>query len=328
MSAHAGGRLCERQRSWHRAVATAYTDTMSIVAAGSAPATPAAARFALVEAPRSLPWSTIVALRLRGRTLACASAALCVGLLLWADGVGGSGTRVIFWPTVDVEGIVANVDTMVITDGEHRYVEHDTSVTYAWGGEPRTARAPLRTQLQRGELCTVRVPPSRLDLAIPFDGDAPRSDPDTFVGASIVGIAWLVWLVAWRDNARDLRLLREGRISDATLVGRRTRKFERKREHFLTFSYPTHRGTAETTVLVDDDGRARLSDEREPMLYDAGDIHHAVLLDALPDHVRIDGDGRLTAIPWHRAARRALPLLAVLVAGTEALRLTGWVWGG
>jgi hypothetical protein len=64
------------------------------------------------------------------------------------------------------------------------------------------------------------------------------------------------------------------------------------------------------------------------MLYDAGDIHHAVLLDALPDHVRIDGDGRLTAIPWHRAARRALPLLAVLVAGTEALRLTGWVWGG
>ncbi|MBM4283180.1 MAG: hypothetical protein FJ137_21345 [Deltaproteobacteria bacterium] len=66
-----------------------------------------------------------------------------------------------------------------------------------------------------------------------------------------------------------------------------------------------------------------VDEEAELLVYDADRPGRALLLDALPDHVRVADDGSLTPIPWSRGLLRSIPLVAAVVLGGVMLAFLG-----
>ena len=116
-------------------------------------------------------------------------------------------------------------------------------------------------------------------------------------------------------NRRDLGLLRDGLLTRGTIVERTSRPVKSTTEWTLTFRYVTARDGAQTTrVVVRERDFGRLVDEEaELLVYGAARPERALLLDALPDHVRVAEDGSLTPIPWRRGLLRSIPLVAAVV---------------
>jgi hypothetical protein len=170
-----------------------------------------------------------------------------------------------------------------------------------------------------GEPVTAFVPRKRPDLAVAYRRGGPSlAGLVAFAIAALAGGA--VQAVALTRNARDLRVLRHGRLSEGKLVEKIEKPHRRGVNWTLVFSYPTTSGQQRTTVKVENANVDRLVDaDREPLVYDPHAPAYAVLLDALPDHVRVDDDGALTPVPWRRGLMRALPLAAVLAAGLWAV---------
>jgi hypothetical protein len=173
---------------------------------------------------------------------------------------------------------------------------------------------------------TAFVPHRRSDLAVAYRGSGPPLF-SRLVPLAIAGLAgFAVLAIALHRNVRDLRVLRHGRLSHGKVVEKTQRTHRRGVSWTLVFAYPTTGGPQRTTVKVDNAEVERLIDEeREPLVYDPRVPSYAVLLDALPDHVRVDDYGGLTSVPWGRGLVRALPIAAVLVAVVWGLFAIGWL---
>lgn len=119
------------------------------------------------------------------------------------------------------------------------------------------------------------------------------------------------------QGRRTLRLLREGRVAQATFVSQQPTNvtINERVVQELTFEYVTPEGRRRTfTHNTTDPGEVR-DERRETILYMPDEPDTATAVDALPKAVVVDEGGALTAGPGVRWAILAFPLLVTLVNG-------------
>ena len=117
-----------------------------------------------------------------------------------------------------------------------------------------------------------------------------------------------------------LRLLREGRVAEATFVSQQPTNttINGRVVQELTFEYSTpDRGRHTFTSSTTDPDELR-DERRETILYLPEEPDTATAVDQLPKAVVIDENGELAAAPGLRWAVLALPLLVTLVNGACA----------
>jgi hypothetical protein len=133
-----------------------------------------------------------------------------------------------------------------------------------------------------------------------------------------LGFRALLVVPQFRKNREDVQLLRDGLVARASIVEKRGRPGHRGLGTIwtLTFRFQTSQGTEHTfTGEANDRDVVRMLDEdTELVIYDPRDPDNAVLLDALPDHLRVAEDGSLTPIPWRRGLVRSIPVVVLIVS--------------
>lgn len=120
---------------------------------------------------------------------------------------------------------------------------------------------------------------------------------------------------------RTLRLLRDGRVAEATFVSQRPTNttINDRVVQELTFEYVTpDRGRRTFTTSTTDPDELR-DERRETILYLPEEPDTATAVDSLPTAVVVDEGGELAPVPGLRWAVLALPLLVALVNGACAV---------
>jgi hypothetical protein len=279
----------------------------------------------LRDAPRSIDVATRVAVLLKGEPVWMACLMILAGLLMGVDELRQTGAVALAFDGDEVPGVIETVVPRRRSSKGSTGSSWRITASASVGGARVMAHGTLRAQGAAGEPVTVFVPRRRPDLAVAYRGSGPpREGVLPYAIAGLAGVGVLV--VALHRNARDLRVLRHGRVSAGKIVEKTQRTHRRGVSWTLVFSYPTTAGPRRTTVKVENAEAERLVDEeREPLVYDPRAPSYAVLLDALPDRVRVDDHGALTPVPWQRGLVRALPIVAVLLALAWGLLATGLV---
>jgi hypothetical protein len=273
----------------------------------------------LRDAPRAIDGATRLAILLKGDAVWMSCLMMLVGLLFGAEELERTGAAALLFDGVEVPAVVESVE--VVRRSSKNGAKFDWQIRAAADvdGDRVVAHGTLSSAAAVGEPVMAFVPHKRPDLAVAYRRGGPSLvGVVAFAIAGLAGVA--VFAVALVRNVRDLRVLRHGRLSEGKLVEKIEKPHSRGVNWTLVFSYPTTSGQQRTTVQVENANVDRLVDaEREPLVYDPRAPAYAVLLDALPDHVRVDDDGALTPVPWRRGLVRALPMAAVVVALLYAL---------
>jgi hypothetical protein len=227
----------------------------------------------------------------------------------------------------DVDAVVETVTPVQRSSKHRRWTEWE--VTARVPDRPEVlAFGSLKSKVDLGEKLHARVPDARPDLALAWvDGDPPSSFFLWLTVALLAGAFGFAFAAVFQ-NRRDLFLLRDGLLTTGKIIDRQSRKVKQGTVWTLVFLYKTVRAGEQTTrVVVHEKALGRLVDEEaELLVYDPANPSRALLLDALPDHVRAHADGEWTPIPWQRGALRTIPLflgVAFLVGGVFVLRVLG-----
>jgi hypothetical protein len=147
------------------------------------------------------------------------------------------------------------------------------------------------------------------------DGNRERSDdlPHSWMIVIILGASAPVLLVAAWRSFKQVYLLRHGRETRGTLLGKREVELSEGSVWHYTFEYAVENGTKQVVTVVTEAREPHLEDDAlEPMLYDPSGRREATTLDHLPGYPAI-ADGELVA-----RSRRVWPVLvlpALAIAG-------------
>jgi hypothetical protein len=280
----------------------------------------------IVGAPRALSPLMRVGVLLKGSLLALAF--VVTGLVLFMLGltIRDTGWRTLPFVSDDVPGVVIH------SHHDERGSRRTTS-RYWWvvaqarvGDADVDATAFFASDPGVGNAVTVRVPRARPDLAWIVTPLSPSLLFPQVLVVVFITVAVLTLGALLARNARDLRLLRRGRTTVGHLVARHTTETRGDTVWTLTWEYATDRGLRRTAVEVPEHEAGRLVDDHaEPMLYDPLVPERALVLDALPDRIRVV-DGRLVTSSPNRVGLRLLPVavaLAGLCLGAVESRLLG-----
>ncbi len=277
----------------------------------------------LVAPPRTVPLS------LRLNALFGGMAALAWGVLLL--------TTPIFWGFVMNAEVLAPVvlgasaattDGRVTATGETRSSENDSrihSVDYSY-------QVPAGPPLSGRSYVTGDPPAVGAELKVEYVPSWPRFSRIVGMrkarfgpGAAIAVVfpALAAGFVAFSLHAgrQTLRLLREGRVAQATFVSQQPTNttINGRVVQELTFEYATpDRGRRTFTSSTTDPGELR-DERRETILYLPEEPDTATAVDALPKAVVVDEGGELSAGPGIRWAILALPLLVTVLNGACAV---------
>lgn len=276
----------------------------------------------LVAPPRAVPLS------LRVDTLFGGMAAFAWGVLLF--------TTPIFWGFVMNAEVLAPIvlgagaaktDGRVTATGETRSSEDKSRIHWV----DYSYQAPGGPRLSGRSYVTGSAPDVGATLPVEYAPSWPHFSRIVGMrkamfgpGAAIAVVfpALAAGFVAFSLYAgrQTLRLLREGRVAEATFVSQQPTNMivNGRVVQELTFEYATpdqgRRTFTSTTTNADE-----LRDERrETILYLPDESDTATAVDALPKAVVIDEGGELLAAPGLRWAVLALPLLVTLVNGACA----------
>lgn len=277
----------------------------------------------LVAPPRTVPLS------LRLNALFGGMAALAWGVLLL--------TTPIFWGFVMNAEVLAPVvlgassattDGRVTATGETRSSENRGqihSVDYSY-------QVPAGPLLSGRSYVTGDPPAVGAELEVEYVPSWPRFSRIVGMrkarfgpGAAIAVVfpALAAGFVAFSLHAgrQTLRLLREGRVAQATFVSQQPTNttINGRVVQELTFEYATpDRGRRTFTSSTTDPGELR-DERRETILYLPEEPDTATAVDALPKAVVVDEGGELSAGPGTRWAILALPLLVTVLNGACAV---------
>ena len=144
-----------------------------------------------------------------------------------------------------------------------------------------------------------------------------RFGPGAIIALVFPAAAAFAVVLSLLTGRRTLRLLREGRVAEATFVSEQPTNvtINERVVQELTFEYVTPDGRLRTfTHNTTDPGEVR-DERRETILYMPDEPDTATAVDALPKAVVVDEGGALTAGPGVRWALLAFPLLVTLVNG-------------
>ncbi len=276
----------------------------------------------LVAPPRTVPLS------LRVNALFGGMAAFAWGVLLC--------TTPIFWGFVMNAEVLAPVvlgasaattDGQVTATGETRASEDETRIHWV----DYSYQVPAGPPLSGRSYLTGSPPDIGATLKVEFLPSWPRFSRIVGMrkamfgpGAAIAVVfpALAAGFVAFSLYAgrQTLRLLREGRVAEATFVSQQPTNttINGRVVQELTFEYTTpDRGRRKFTSSTTDPGELR-DERRETILYLPDDPDTATAIDALPKAVVIDEGGELAPVPGLRWAVLALPLLVAVVNGACA----------
>jgi len=276
----------------------------------------------LVAPPRTVPLS------LRINALFGGMAALAWGVLLL--------TTPIFWGFVMNAEVLAPVvlgasaaatDGRVTATGETRSSENRSRVHWV----DYSYQVPEGPLLSGRSYVTGAAPAVGAELPIEYAPSWPQFSrivgmrkamfgPGAAIAVVFPALAAGFVAFSWYAGRQTLRLLREGRVAEATFVSQQPTNttINGRVVQELTFEYVTpDRGRRTFTNSATDPGDLR-DERRETILYLPEEPDKATAVDALPMAVVIDEGGELAPIPGRRWAVVALPLLVVVVNGACA----------
>ncbi len=276
----------------------------------------------LVAPPRTVPLS------LRVNALFGGMAAFAWGVLLF--------TTPIFWGFVMNAEVLAPIvlgagaattDGRVTATGETRSSENKSRVHWI----DYSYQVPAGPLLSGRSYVTGSAPDIGARLPVEYVPSWPRFSrivgmrramfgPGAAIAIVFPALAAAFVAFSLYAGRQTLRLLREGRVAQATFVSQQPTNttVNGRVVQELTFEYVTpdrgrHTFTSSTTDPTD------LRDERrETILYLPEEPDTATAVDALPMAVVIDEGGELAPVPGLRWAVLALPLLVTLVNGACA----------
>jgi hypothetical protein len=264
--------------------------------------------------PRAIDASTTLAIMTRGFGFTGVAGLFWV-LLTIAPSMHSEGTLAQLMPSHDHDAVVESVYPVQHSAKARSWTEWE--VTARVVDRPDVvAFGSLKSATDVGEHVHALVPDARPDLAVAWrDGRPPLGSMVVFPLLLLCAAGGLaIGTVLY--NRRDLVLLRDGVLTTGTIIDRTERSTGKGIVWTLFFRYVTARdGEKMKKIVVEQADLERLIDEAaEPLLYDPARPERALLLDALPDRIRVTADGALTSIPWERGLLRLVPVVAAVAA--------------
>jgi hypothetical protein len=277
----------------------------------------------LVAPPRAVPLS------LRVNTLFGGMAAFAWGVLLF--------TTPIFWGFVMNAEVLAPIvlgasaattDGRVTATGETSSSENKSRIHWV----DYSYQVPAGPQLSGRSYVTGSAPDVGAELSVEYLPSWPHFSrlvgmrkamfgPGAAIAVVFPALAVIFVAFSWHVGRSTLRLLREGRVAEATFVSQQPTNttINGRVVQELTFEYVTpDRGRRTFTSSTTDPTDLR-DERRETILYLPEEADTATAVDALPEAVLVDEGGELAAGPGIRWAILALPLLVILVNGACAV---------
>lgn len=291
------------------------------------PSSSAALSRRLQGPPRTIDRATMLAVVAKGQAQLVLAGLGLVFVVMLVPEMNRAGVMAQLLPAHDVDGVVDAVRTVQRSSKTRHWTEWEFTA-HVDGRPDVVSRGSARTMVIEGQGVHVRVPDARPDLSLAWTDEHQPTLAFFWVTLAALFCGAAVAVAAAVQNLRDLQLLRDGVLTMGTLVERTSRQTRHGRMWTLVFRYTTARAGEQTTRLeVSERDLGRVVDEdAEPIVYDPHRPDRALLLDALPDRVRVDGDGNLTPIPLRRGLVRISPLFVAVVfvvVGIGMLRLFG-----
>ncbi len=165
----------------------------------------------------------------------------------------------------------------------------------------------------------VRVPRTRPDLAVAFDGGGPlyRQTPVWLALCTLLGVVFLLMMLT--ANRRQLRLLMTGTFATARCAPQQ----DKGSTKVLTVAFGTPRGDIVTTrSLLRSEAQRVLADPNPVVAYSASDPRELFILSECPGlRLRDEGSG-LAPVPWRALAWRSLPIAVLVAVSAYALSVS------
>jgi hypothetical protein len=248
--------------------------------------------------------------------------ALWIALALpWlAHAFADSAYVIWFRDTVDVPARVVGARETSESRGRTvpRWEGFRVEAEFAYQGRTLRAVGDL-SGLPSDGMVVARVPLTRPDLAVAFDGEGPRhpQTPVWLALAALIGVVFLVLIAG--ANRKLLRLLETGTMAAA----RCTLQQDEGATMRLDVTYATPRGTVTTTrKLLRSEGRRVLADLNPVLVVSASDPKELFVLSEIPGlRATHEGDGVAPA-PWRALLWWSWPIAVLAAVGVYALAVS------
>jgi hypothetical protein len=268
-----------------------------------------------MAAPRHVPLSA--RLLLLSREMGVPALWIAVWLPFLAHSYADSAYVLWFRDTVDLPARVVSARLASESRGRTvpRWEGYRVEAEFGYQGQSWRATGEMSGLPVDGRL-RVRVPRTRPDLAVAFDGVGPwyRQTPVWLALGTLLGVVFLLMMLT--ANRRQLRLLATGTLA----MARCALQQDKGATKLLTVAFGTPRGDIVTTrSLLRNEAQRVLAEPNPVVAYLASDPRELFILSECPGLRLLGENDGVAPVPWRALVWRTLPLAVLLAVSVYAL---------